>query len=334
MTDSRKDQEDWVVDVTSTPAYQSVHGDREPRIAGSSPEGFDWKVIIGSIVIILVLLTGIVIAVRSTQVETGWPALRELKVSSDEAYLYLVVKTGGKSATPDWDRYAFAIAIDTYDSRRGARRLPPPLSASTGSGVEFLVTLRGPENSDLRVIDGYDPFDGENPVYSPREQTDVFHPLRFQSNRERFGRDGTYFPSASVERGRLRFGSLDPSSPDFDTRTDVSIGEGIIEIRIPWALLNVTDPSSRMVVHSVERGRTEIGTIRTEGFRIYAFSFNLTKKRLLADRLPTGGGTAPLYRWSDWDSPVFEMEPKRGLGYVTEAMERIPDHPRIEESFD
>ncbi|MCI8460799.1 MAG: hypothetical protein HFE81_05320 [Bacilli bacterium] len=61
----------------------------------------------------------------------------------------------------------------------------------------------------------------------------------------RFIRSG----SAEVyETGRLRYGNANPDSKDFDSLADYIINGDDIEIRIPWGLLNFSDPSN-MIIH-------------------------------------------------------------------------------------
>jgi len=256
--------------------------------------------------------------------EQGGPeTLRALRATSDEGYLYLLLETGGGL---DWSRVSYRIALDTYAADRGERELPPPGRAAVATGVEFLVELRGPGNSAVLVSEPYDPYGSSPPgrVASPRTPSGRFVPLLLETNRERFGRDGTRYPALRTERGALRFGSLDPASPAFDTRTDVAVGRetGTIELRLPWTLLNVADPSSRRVLHD-EAG---LETIATEGFRIYAFALDPEDPDAgPLDRLPAAGAVPDPYLWQGWEEPRYVLERKLGLEELRKAMEGIPD---------
>lgn len=50
------------------------------------------------------------------------------------------------------------------------------------------------------------------------------------------------------ETGRLRCGNGDPQAKDYDSLADLCYGAGCVEVRIPWLLLNVADPS-QMQIH-------------------------------------------------------------------------------------
>ncbi len=263
----------------------------------------------------------------------GWAALRELRVTSDEGYVYIVIRTDGGPAGPDWTTTSLRLAIDTYDPTRGARRLPEPAASTIATGAEFLVDLRGPGESAVTVVAPYEPYaaiDG-GPVASPRTVrggASRFVPLIFESNRERFGRDGTRYSAIKVDRGALRYGSLDPQADDFDTRADVSVGaaQGTIELRLPWTLLNVTDPSSRRVLHQETDHEPPLDTVATEGFRIYAFAADPSHpKRGPLSRLPAAKLTAPLYSWAPWDVPKYRTEPKAGVAPIRATLRALPD---------
>jgi hypothetical protein len=274
-----------------------------------------------------------VLSAQAARGPGGWSTLRELRATADEGYLYLLVRTGGGTAGPDWARTTIRLAIDTYDPGRGATRLPPPGPATIATGAEFLVDLTGPDGSTVTVVEPYEPYAviDSGPVASPRVSAGGdprFVPLTQETNRERIGRDGRRYPAIRVERGALRYGSLDPSSATFDTRTDVSIGaaQGTIELRLPWALLNVSDPSSLRVLHQETAHEPPFDTVTTDGFRIYAFAIDPTHpKRGPLSRLPGAGAAAPPFAWRPWEAPRYRTEPKAGLARVRAAFGALPD---------
>jgi hypothetical protein len=262
----------------------------------------------------------------------GWEDLRELRVTSDEGYVYFLLRTRGGPDSPDWLHVGYRLAIDTYDRSRGERVLPPPGMTTLPTGVEFLVELFGPGQSRVTVSAPYEPYSRieRGPIASPAVPSGRFVRLDFEPNRPRFGRDGTAFPAVHVDRGNLRFGSLDPHAPKeiADTRTDVSIGPstGTIEIRLPWALLNVTDPSSRRVLHQEDVHPQPLGTVESEGLGIYALSVNpASPGRAPRDSLPATGEPAPIFRWANWEQPGYALELKRGVALIREAMHSRPD---------
>ena len=47
--------------------------------------------------------------------------------------------------------------------------------------------------------------------------------------------------------GRLRLGNANPDSDSYDSLADFAFGENAVEIRIPWQLLNFSNPSEMMI---------------------------------------------------------------------------------------
>ncbi len=263
----------------------------------------------------------------------GWSALREMRVTSDEGYLYVMLRTDGGPPGPDWTTTSLRLALDTYDRARGATRLPEPGAATIATGAEFLIDLAGPGASFVTVAAPYEPYAAieRGPVASPlaiHAGAPRFVRLMFEANRERIGRDGSRYPAVAVDRGALRYGSLDPKAPEFDTRTDVAVGvsTGTIELRVPWALLNVTDPSSHRVVHQEVEHDSPLDTVATDGFRIYAFALDPSSPaRKPLSRIPAAGAKAPLYVWAPWDEPSYRVEPKAGADRIRAALLALPD---------
>ena len=237
-----------------------------------------------------------------TLLAAGDAGLRELRAHADEGYLYLLLRTAGST-----DGAGYRIAIDTYDPERGETSLPAPGAASVATGVEFLVDLLGEKDSTIRVTAPYEPYQAieRGPIASPRGGSGRFVPLTFEPNRERFGRDGKRYPAIRVDRGALLYGSL-------DTRTDVAIGAGTgtIEMRLPWGLLNVSDPSSRRVIHQEGEHDPPLETTVTDGFRIYAFAFE-----------PASRLEGRLFTWPTWEMPSYRTERKRGFETIRRAFE-------------
>jgi hypothetical protein len=285
-----------------------------------------------------IALIAVILAIAVTAVAwrreraTGWLELAELRAAADEGYVYLLLRTEGSDA-PDWERVLYRIAIDTYDEKRGERRLPAPYDAAIPSGAEFLVDLGGPEMSAISVTPSYDPFPlrGEavegQPIVSPEKPSGRFVKMEMRVNRPRFARDGRRFDPIVVERGRLRFlGAREDAR--VVAQADVATGpDGAIEIRIPWSLLNVSDPSSHRVLHGTSRSE-DSETTQTKGFRIYAYSFDRARIRSpLADQLPGSWTDAALFTWAGWEEPKYRLEPKRGASVIARTMQDLAAAP-------
>src|SRR5262249_44494568 len=147
------------------------------------------------------------------------------------------------------------IGIDTYRSDRGQFRLPGSAELLP-IGVEFAVTLRDTTDAALWVTPPYNPYVGPRAGMQPTDLDVFYHngatvdarrddgaydSLFGATNRSRVTRDGRTVPARGVNRGRLGY------------RVDWYWDRAacLVELRLPWGLLNVTDPSSRRVLAAV-----------------------------------------------------------------------------------
>ncbi|MCI0568697.1 MAG: tetratricopeptide repeat protein [Acidobacteria bacterium] len=258
--------------------------------------------------------------------------LQGLRATSDEAYLYLRLDLSGWKAK-DWNGKQFWIGVDTYDVTLGDHRFPQ-VDVTSPIGMEFLIQLAGPK-SRILVDRPYDLFTNRNrrPYHSVENRNADFIDIFVYCNRDRLGRDGTFYPPQGYSRSPLRRGSLDPASSDYDTLADwiESPDGGFIEARIAWGLLNVTDPSSLQVVHESAPRTGPVATRRTEGFRFHVLALQEKGKSLMVtDRFPRNTRPAaadfPVYRWPAWEEPTYHLEVKDSYGILKEALKAIPTY--------
>ena len=272
-------------------------------------------------------------------VDTLPPArrLQRLQVASDEAYLYLRLDVGAI----DWARAHYLIGIDTYSTTLGDVVMPYTKSRSP-VGLEFVVDLHGPEGSHVLVDHPYnlyrdEPIIGSKPLAVEQIYNRPFRSLantagRYDSmvvitNRRRIGRDGRVYPARGVDRGRLLFARQQETSlADWyaDART------GTIEMRIPWGMLNVIDPSSRLVLHGSNNG--DVAGMTTDGFRFVVESYDPDRPTAGGDRLPNAAGArswgpVPPWSWRSWDEPRWYEELKPQFETMRRVFGDIPNAP-------
>ncbi len=229
-----------------------------------------------------------------------------LRVGADPSYLYLALEGGRPVAAA-----RYVVGIDTYRPDRGQFRLPGLPSVTSEVGFEFALVLDDTSDAQLLVAPWYNlylvPRAGMGPTgldrlynqaatVDARRQDGVFDSLFVTTNRWRIGRDGRTYPARGVNRGRLRFGRAQET-----TLADwwVDPTAGLIEVRLPWALLNVTDPSSRRVMTRI-RGDGHFETAVTDGFR-----FALAVARRGSGEVETWTPAGGPYAWPTWEAPAW-----------------------------
>lgn len=275
-------------------------------------------------------------APAATASEPLHPAARldSLTIAWDEGWLYLRLDVGAV----DWSRAAYLIGIDTHEPARGERAMPRT-GTRTNTGLEFAIDLRGPDDARVLASRPYNPFRlapivGATPPVAMMIYNRPFRSLTVSGgwdslvvtpNRRRFGRDGTVFPAQRQERGALRHARQQETSLAdwFASPT------GIVEVRIPWGLLNVTDPSSRSVLWGLAPNGRDPASASTSGFRFVVESYDPAAPRGGLDRLPGGAGagfsSAIAWTWPTWEAPRWYAERKPAFAIVRDAWATIPD---------
>ncbi|HSE68816.1 MAG TPA: hypothetical protein VLB12_17615, partial [Gemmatimonadales bacterium] len=243
-----------------------------------------------------------------------------LRVGSDESYLYLAVELAGmKGETFPWDSLGIRLALDTWNRKLGQRRLLGAAQQAGDIGFEFLVDFRSPADGQVLVTPDYNPFvgadaivDGDDfgrfarrPISVTQRNDGRFDSLFIITNRARFGRNGTFYPAKGYNRGRLRFGRFTKTTLA-DWYYDPEAG--LLELRLPWGLINVTDPSTRTIILSAVPDGA-IQTTRAEGFRFGVMTVATPNGRAVGavPRLGSDGAwhaaDFPNWTWSTWNSP-------------------------------
>ena len=201
--------------------------------------------------------------------------VRQLSAAADEGDLYLQLSL---DRSEGWRKDPITLGLDV---RPGSNR---GLPGSSGTMPEADVMIRiGP--GDRAVIrqaawtDSFSVLYGLPERLVPVEAADLERGSgRWVSPRVMLNRQnvipatGQPTPVEWLDIGELPWGPTDPSSPSFDAR-NMAFGEGSeLELKIPWPLLTVSDPSSRQVYGfglDGADGPTRIGgfqfEVRTQG---------------------------------------------------------------------
>jgi len=266
---------------------------------------------------------------KLTVLQSGTPGinggLKRLRAGADESFVYLAVElTPGKFP---WATQGIQLALDTYLPRVGQHRLPRS-EVESEVGFEFLIDLAGPERGTMEVTPDYqrhdfriDPATGDDfgrffrrPVITRDRNDGRFDSLFVVTNRAKFGRDGTFFPARLHDRGRLMYGTEAVS-----TLADWYLDEaaGLLQIRVPWDLLNVTDPSTRTLLFdrqtSGKYGTATAGDFHV-GVVIYSKGAGTTPKVVAAlPALARGmwrGDDFTGWRWPGWIEPRWHSRLK------------------------
>jgi hypothetical protein len=271
---------------------------------------------------------------------TGTGAIRSLSAKADESDLILLLKVQPGTTK------AFAVAIDTVDPTLGDVRFPAELDLRARDAAFEAALLFDGKRAEIMVDDSYDKFSnsfGDKVEQRPRPESDGdYRYPRLVPNRMRISRSGKIYPRVEHDASKLRRGTTDRRDPAFDDLAEwqYDSATGTMEARIPWGLLNVTDPSSRAVLF--ESPEHPGGFRKTEGFRmaVAAFEPQGAEDKIEAkdedefEVLPPRGadgmtGGLPLFTWPTWEEPKSHSFPKHSFGIFKEALRTVPGTPAM-----
>lgn len=280
--------------------------------------------------------------------------IRSVQAAADEAFLYLRINLAGK---PDLAKAAYAVAINTLPGSAGVKRMPFG-DVEVESGANFLLYLGEPSASRLLIADSYNPYQILPKPGVPNEtelsyrraftpaltRTGAFMDLVVETNRRRYGRDGTAYPGTRYSRSVLRYGSGLPTEPDYDSLGEwyASADKRAIFARLPWGKLLVTDPSSRTVFFGVDNSLA-IRIANSGGVQLSVFALkpaggadNLSAMQV-AMTLPaaTGGRIAgpQMLTWNPWEKVQPELYYKQSYYAIQkEFLEERREQPSAPDS--
>ncbi|HEV2351299.1 MAG TPA: tetratricopeptide repeat protein [Terriglobia bacterium] len=281
--------------------------------------------------------------------------LKALYADADEGFLYLRLAVdqldNDHDGEPDWNQANYLIGISTTPGHGGLTSLPFIAPIKFPMGMTYAIQLAGKDSSRIWIASSYNPYrlvtltgQPARSVLLPKlgwhvmiSDAGSFEPQIIEPNRRRFSRNGEYFPPRRYDRGILRYGSLDPQSTDYDSLAEwhANVHTNAIDLRIPWSLLNVTDPSSFRVLAGINREGT-VETVETPGFLIAVFSYRpsdsaraqpiMEEDQPIADAMPALPGPIAVlgagfkyYRWKGWSTPQYFLKPKDSYALLRKA---------------
>ena len=288
------------------------------------------------------------------------PGLREMEVSSDLSFLYLNIQLEADSNLKDINEFfnnfggGLAVGIDTYDRDKGAFQLPVDKTPELPSGIEFLMVIESLEQACFLSIPEYNRsqynFASTNLDDTEKVDWERINPI---TNRGWETYDGRIIEELRFDESQLNYGVFKTEHPEYDSLGHwyVDSSENKIHIRLPWTLLNITDPSSRQVLHDSGEyfdmpGRDELDTRETEGFKFYTVLYEQTEgpdnsecqeRESLGQMYdlapvfypdenasPKFDEYAPLYLWKEWEEDIeYRTRRKESFDIIADYFQTI-----------
>lgn len=176
-----------------------------------------------------------------------------LSMKSDEGYVYFMVDAGNNF---DFAKQELLIPIDTIQNQGNTKMNGTKTTFDTGA--DFVIDINGEKNSRILCDAYYDVFSyfygyqGRNFAVSDsfaKKNSGIFNKMNMCTGfKITIPSTKQKIPFAYYETGLLHYGNADPDSKEYDSLSDFCQKDGKLEIRIPWQLLNFTDPSKGKIM--------------------------------------------------------------------------------------
>ncbi|WKY46185.1 hypothetical protein Q5O14_08900 [Eubacteriaceae bacterium ES2] len=227
--------------------------------------------------------------------------IQSLVLSADESYLYLKLEL---NKNIDYSKDKLVIGLDTVDRSLGDLKFSSDIGQVTASGMEFVIAINSKEDAKLLVQPAYNFTTGH---YLPlAAKSGDFEMMSILINKETTLKSGQIIAPVYEDFSSLSVGDLADNSAN-----QIAFDNQSIAIRIPWTLLNVSDPSSQQVLYDANinlyPAADEIQTSTTEGILVYGIIVDRESGETLSS---VGLDNQSAFIWQDWDIPDYQERQK------------------------
>lgn len=226
----------------------------------------------------------------------------KLYIKSDERYLYIMLDVGNY----DFEKDTLLIPINTIADQGNLKSAQ--YNAEFDTAADFLIYINGKDNSHIYVDRYYDAFNYyflESKKLSDikaEENAGVKNSGMFDIMRLCYGYNLTVkgtnqvVPDKAYETGKLRYGNGNPKAQEYKSLSDFYFKNGKLEIRIPWQLLNVMDPSGKQQISDFRK--TQV--ISPQAYQSFDFGFAY-RTGTESLKITLGGS----YEYNGWNTPTW-----------------------------
>lgn len=226
----------------------------------------------------------------------------KLYIKSDERYLYIMLDAGNY----DFEKDTLLIPINTIADQGNLKAAQ--YNAEFDTAADFLIYINGKDNSHIYVDRYYDAFNYyflESKKLSDikaEENAGVKNSGMFDIMRLCYGYNLTVkgtnqvVPDKAYETGKLRYGNGNPKAQEYKSLSDFYFKNGKLEIRIPWQLLNVMDPSGKQQISDFRK--TQV--ISPQAYQSFDFGFAY-RTGTESLKITLGGS----YEYNGWNTPSW-----------------------------
>ncbi|UOQ49123.1 hypothetical protein MUN88_03075 [Gracilibacillus caseinilyticus] len=244
-------------------------------------------------------------------------ALTDFNVTHDEGYVYLA---GHLPEDVDAKEDTIYFGVNTL---AGGMKKPESLQGKTlDDGLETLVQLGGGNESEVLIAPSYDFHQRMYDNATDDDQNSSMHSWKLAVSRKvNSSKVNKTFPFEEVSVGELK-----KASTSKDSQADWAVHGDVIEVRIPWSLLGIADPSSKQAVSysAKEKGDTEMLREKIEGIRFIPWVVNQDSQTVEGIKKESISVTDyPLYNWEEWQKVEYDEQLKQSYYMIQDAFTNL-----------
>ncbi len=248
----------------------------------------------------------------------------KLYIQADEKYVYFMVE----SHEYDYKNDVVYIPIDIIDGQGNLRYTDEGIRFE--NPTDFVIKIKSDDDSRMLIDAYYDSFYyvygkelemiEARPEYEEKN-TGIFNPIYLCLNKEWYiERLDKLLPFSKYETGCLKVGDANPNHEDYNSLTDYCYKDGKLEIRIPWLLLNIMDPSNKYIIGDLYKN----GGIDPEETVGFSAGVAIAK----GNKKPTEAIKMNKYSWVGWAEPTYHERLKPSYYILKEAFEKIDEREK------
>ncbi|MCH1965753.1 hypothetical protein [Paraclostridium sordellii] len=241
-----------------------------------------------------------------------------LSMQSDEKYLYFMIKSSDKTSLKKDDIY-----IDLDTTPKSGSKKSTQYGLQFDNPVDFIIKINDQGNSMVMAQEYYNGFDfyENKSLYEKRPDLikhtpdmDYFSPIYIETRPKMFIKSqGETKEKVTYETGKLTKGNSNPKSKDFNSAADYYMGNDYVEVRIPWALLNFMDPSTKQIADDFYEN------FKTKPMKINDINVGVTIKE--NEKVITRIKSTP-YKLNGWSVPKYHERLKKSYYILKEELSK------------
>lgn len=241
-----------------------------------------------------------------------------LSMQSDEKYLYFMIKSSDKTSLKKDDIY-----IDLDTTPKSGSKKSTQYGLHFDNPVDFIIKINDKGNSMVMAQEYYNGFDfyENKSLYEKRPDLikytpdmDYFSPIYIETRPKMFIKSqGETKEKVTYETGKLTKGNSNPESKDFNSAADYYMGNDYVEVRIPWALLNFMDPSTKQIADDFYEN------FKTKPMKINDINVGVTIKE--NEKVITRIKSTP-YKLNGWSVPKYHERLKKSYYILKEELSK------------